>query len=166
MYIDTIKEMLNDRNYNIVFENNIKIISECKNKKISVYFYNDKLGVSKIRELYDEYKENNEEHVILVTKYSLTGPSIKWIKQNIKIEFEVFQQSELNYNITKHYLQPKFKLLDKKDEELLLETFNCKISHIPKILFTDPICRYYNAKKNNIFEIIRKDGSIYYRSVL
>lgn len=175
----TVIEMMNDRKYSVESKldvtedealkemNNSSLKVTKKNEEIVIYFCDDKkMGVAKIRQLHKNIKET-KKHIIVISKYPLTSQSTKFINENMKdIEFEFFLEKDLLFNITKHYLQPKYRLLNNDEIDELLKTFNCKISNLPKIMIHEPICKYFNVKKKDVFEIRRKDGSIYYRSVI
>lgn len=68
---------------------------------------------------------------------------------------EIFLEKELLINIIDHVSQPKFTLLNDDDAKLVLDAYHAKRRDIPKILFTDPISCYYNAKSGQLFRIIR-----------
>jgi DNA-directed RNA polymerase subunit H (RpoH/RPB5) len=68
---------------------------------------------------------------------------------------EIFLEKELLINIVDHVSQPKFTLLTEEETKLVLDAYHAKRRDIPKILFTDPISCYYNAKSGQLFRIIR-----------
>ena len=74
----------------------------------------------------------------------------------------LFNENELQYNITLHkYVRPHIKI--EGDE---FDTINSKYGkHLPIILASDPVSRYYNFKKGDIIKIIRRNDIIAYRVV-
>ena len=74
---------------------------------------------------------------------------------NLGIIIELFQTEDLEYNPTKHILQPKFSLLDEKEAEELKKKYGA--SNFPVLLRSDPIVRFYNYDKGSIIKITRKN---------
>lgn len=144
-------------------ENNCSIDLFENNKKVQIYFCNEKLGIVQIKELLIKLLEQKIEHIILITKNKLTSYAKKEMNNLGKnLEKEIFYTNEMTYNIIKHELVPKHELLNSEETKLMIEKFGKKI---PNIKITDKICRYYNGKIDQIFRIYRKD-KIYYRIVV
>ena len=120
-----------------------------------------KIGKREIITLIQEMEEEGHQHLIIIIPQKLTPLAIQELKNTDK-EIEVFIYKELMFNITRHYTQPKMKILNKEEKYSLIQQI--KQSQLPIILRTDPICRYYNAKPGDIFEF--KRPSIYYRIVV
>lgn len=72
-------------------------------------------------------------------------------------DFQLFQLSELQFNISQHELVPKHKIItDETKIKSILENYQLKSKHqLPLILKSDPMARYLNAKPGNIVEIER-----------
>ncbi|MEM2636802.1 MAG: DNA-directed RNA polymerase subunit H [Candidatus Korarchaeota archaeon] len=66
-------------------------------------------------------------------------------------------------------LVPKFEILSDEEKQKLLEKYRCTLEQLPKILVTDPIVRYLNAKPGDVIKFIRESPvagkSLYYRVV-
>lgn len=75
---------------------------------------------------------------------------------------EVFILKELFFNITKHDLIPEMRILNKDEIKELLSKFEDGFSskQFKKFLITDPVCRYYGAKHEDVFEIKRINTSV------
>ena len=144
-------------------ENKCKmVINKNKKDKVSIYFFNNKLGLNELKDLFVKLKEENVNHVIIITKEKLTSYAKKEMKKLGKnMEKEIFYFNNLVFNITKHELVPKHELLTQKETELFIKNIGKKI---PQIKITDKVCRYYNGKVDQIFKIYRKN-EIYYRIV-
>lgn len=145
-------------------ENNCKlVINKNKTDLVSIYFYNSKIGINELKELFEILKENEVKHLILITKHKLTSYAKKEMKILGKnMEKEIFYFDEKIINITKHELVPKHTLLTPKETEQFIKNMGKKIPHIK---ITDPQCRHYNGKVDQIFKIQRK-AEIYYRIVV
>nr|BAS01922.1 RNA polymerase I, II and III [Amorphochlora amoebiformis] len=74
--------------------------------------------------------------------------------------FEIFYEYEVLLNVIKHFLVPKHDMLTKEEKSILLKNYMIKESQLPKILKSDPVSRYYGAKKGDVFKITRFSDSI------
>jgi len=83
---------------------------------------------------------------------------------------EIFLESELMMNIIDYIHVPKHELLNDKEKEAFLASYDCKKKLIPRMFAGDPISRYYRAKVGDIFRITRPSEttcfSITYRIVV
>ena len=79
--------------------------------------------------------------------------------------FELFEENELQYNITKHYLVPKHELLFEKGSKGAKEFKEKYSDKFPIILKTDPISRFYGFNKGDIIKVTRKGDVVMYRIV-
>jgi DNA-directed RNA polymerase I, II, and III subunit RPABC1 len=180
----TTLEMLNDRKYLVskhfkknkpiiplsedllkkYNENNCKLVlNKNKKEKITVYFYWSKVGVNEIKDLFKILQEDNVTHLLLITKDQLTSYATKEMKILGKnMETEIFYFKQLIFNITKHHIVPKHELLNEHELKLFYKNIGKKIPHIR---VTDPVCRYFNGKFEQIFRIYRKN-EITYRIVV
>ncbi|ESO02260.1 hypothetical protein HELRODRAFT_65246 [Helobdella robusta] len=83
---------------------------------------------------------------------------------------DVFTEIELLVNVTRHKLVPQHILLSQEEAAKVLEKYKAKDHHLPRMLSSDPIARYYGMKKGQIVKIIRKSETagvyVTYRVVL
>jgi DNA-directed RNA polymerase I, II, and III subunit RPABC1 len=79
---------------------------------------------------------------------------IKIDEENYKF-MEIFLEKELLINIIEHVSQPKFELLSDEETKEVIDVYHAKKRDMPKMLITDPIAVYYNAKNGQLFRIIR-----------
>lgn len=161
-----IYEMLVDRNYtNIIELEDDYIIFICNNKDNKVVVLNNetKIGINDLKKIQLKVKNMNINHVIVITENDITSKAKKSLDKEIKFEFFLYQN--LYFNITKHILQPKFKIISEEQVKQIIKTLNCSLNNFPKISINDPISKYYGAELKNVFEIKRKD-EIYYRLVV
>ncbi len=75
------------------------------------------------------------------------------------------------FDVLKHVLVPRHRLLDEKEKEELFKKYNIKPSQLPRILETDPVVKALGAKKGDVIEIIREEKGclkpvVYYRIVV
>ena len=137
----TFKEMMSDRGFTLT--DNI-----ARNGEKIIYIKildQKKIGKREIINLIQEMEEEQQQHMILAIPQKLTPLAIQELKMTDK-EIEVFLFKELMFNITRHYTQPKMKILTTDEKKKLIQEI--KTSQLPIILKTDPITRYFNAKWN------------------
>lgn len=186
----TILEMISDRGisipqhdiisfeeFEIKYSNknlDIFISDSIVNKHIYVYFHNDIKNFSKndlknlMQKLMLQY-ENKEISILLLLKDKENSAISKELTKDVYKNVEIFLKNNMIFNITYHELQPKFYLLNKDEEMEVLEKYNTTKGKLPKISKNDPISKYYGAKSDQIFKIIRKSPEVgeypYYRLV-
>lgn len=176
--------MLRDRGYNLPKDKNgiedfeqfapdyrknmsENFICEKNGKKISV-LWNESMGISDIKNISETLRETLREtsngifHVIIVHKDKITShaeSAIKTLRSQLII-FEVFYEHELQINVTRHEFVPRHIICSKKTTTEVLEKYCVKKDQLPQIKMTDPICRYYGAKKGQLIKIVRPSDSI------
>lgn len=158
------KEMLNDREYIEIDEDDNKWIYQKKYGDLVVVFfcYYSQLNINTMKEYIKYTEEKNINHCIMLYKNNITPSAKKIITSLCDIEVELFCMNELQYNITKHrYYRPHIEL-SKEESKEFKKKFGVKI---PILLKSDPVCRYYNFDKDSIIKITRKDDYISYRIV-
>ena len=171
----TLFEMLEDRHFNIdIIKNNITSLKEInamydnnnvnfsdEKNNIYIHFFLDKKSFGK-KDLENIVKSNidYEYILIIIPDQNISAVVLKELSQPTYNGVEIFQKKQLITNITKHVLQPKFRLLSKDEIEKIMENYRVeKLSYFAKIKTTDPISKYYGAKKGDLFEIIRNSES-------
>lgn len=149
------------------------------NKDITIYFSIFKESKITKKEILNKMQniteENNYNNFLFLTSDGQILNYVNEIKQKFNIDLQIFTIENLQMNILKHELQPKFILLTDEEKRLFLEKNKWNEKDLPKIKTDDPITRYYNAKPSQIFKIIRKNmvgrnktssQGIYYRIVV
>jgi len=124
-----------------------------------VFFVDEvKFGVKNIQSYCAKMISENANHAILVLQQALTHTAAKEANSNSNSELslEYFVENELMINVTEHFLQPQFFLVNDELKAQILEKYNVKEQQLPKIQKTDPIARYYGLKKGELIRILRK----------
>lgn len=157
-------ELLIARNYIILQELEDKIIALKQDEQQIIVFFSDasKFNVKNIQVYITLMNESNIFHAIIVYKNGVTAFTQKAIEQSIEMKFELFAIEDLQYNITKHRLQPLFLKLNENEGSLLKKQFGTKFPIMRK---DDPIVKFYDYQKGDLIKIIRKNGYITYRIV-
>lgn len=140
--------------------------------KMYVYFSqnSNKVGIKIINQYINEMKKNNVKRSLIIVKEEITSFAKNIFIEEEQLDIEYFKENELYIDKTEHVLVPKHELMTDDEKKELLKVYNIKDKDLPKIISSDPIARYYGAKKGQIFKITRQSEtcgeSIYYRIVV
>ena len=142
--------------------------------KTYIYFHNEPKSITKsdlkvlLTNLIKEY-EDDKLKLTIILKEKGNGSILKELNKEIYKNVEIFMNKNLMFNITHHEYVPKHIILNKEEEDILLDKYNTTKNKLPKILKSDPVVKYYGMKHDQICKIIRKSPevgeSIYYRIV-
>mmetsp|Transcript_59090 Transcript_59090/g.50057 ORF Transcript_59090/g.50057 Transcript_59090/m.50057 type:complete len:157 (+) Transcript_59090:388-858(+) len=151
------KFVIKDENLNMDFEDFKKEysvnqkLSDIVSKKydtnelIFVFFNekNEKLKARDISIYVNECVSKNVKHAIVVSKLPFTN-LINEISLDISDDFhlELFLETELMINVTKHELVPKHEVLTAEEKQELLNRYKIEDKLLPRILSTDPISKF------------------------
>lgn len=166
----TIKEMFEARNKHdivqkllCISDNELDELSKAKNiftldvpTKLRIVYYLDfKMRVNDLKGVM--LSENPFENYIVVLKDKTTSSNMSNI-HSLDANVQVFELRELQFNISKHVLVPKHRLIPSTDETFasILQKLNIRSrTQLPVILRTDPMARFLNAKSGDLIEITR-----------
>ena len=158
------KEILAQRFYTDVEDFEDGCIQAVKpNKQPIIVFFDDapKLNKGAVNKYLSIMDTICITHGIIVYNDSVTAMTAKSIDQSIGMDMELFSINELQFNITKHKLQPEYFKKVKISNDLK-KTF---VSKLPLMKPTDPIARFFRFMKGDIIEIKNKNGIINHRRV-
>jgi len=158
-------EMFIQRGYKILEKDDERILAlKDDNTQICAFLsvLNSKFNVDKIQECIALMKQMDVYHGIIVYKDTVTPIAKKVVEESKEILIELFNEEELQYNITKHYLVPKHEILYKKDST---EAKEFKKNKYPIISKKDPVSRFYGYNIGDVIMVTRKNGQIMYRIV-
>lgn len=188
----TVLEMLKDRGYDIPKKyiisldefsllydiNNINFgVLKKDGTKMYVAFYNENknFGKNELKDLVQKIKkEYNDVNInIIIILRNKENPSVRReMKFSQYHNIELFIQKNLTFNLTHHELVPKHIILSEDEKNEVFKKYNInndQATQFPKIFFTDPVAKYYGAKKGQMFKILRKSPftgeAKYYRIV-
>ena len=151
----TIQEMLIQRGYKIIDDDDEKIIAIHKTSKNKICAFNQsvlKLNIDRIKEFISTLNKLDCKHCIIVYVKDVTPMAKNFVKTSIVVKMELFKEDELQYNITKHRLVPLHTKLNNNESKKFIDKYGKKI---PQLLVTDPVSRFYNFKRNDIIMITR-----------
>ena len=132
-----------------------------KDKSLAVHFIKTKTGIKDIKNITTQNQEQNVHKIIFITKYDMSNQARKELVSS-NFDIEIFNFSELVINIMNHRLVPNHVLLTDEQSQQIIKKFGKKIPHIKK---TDRICRHFDGKVDQIFEI-QRNTELYFRIVV
>jgi DNA-directed RNA polymerase subunit H (RpoH/RPB5) len=152
-----INSIINDKLYNF----------ELDGKKLSINIYNQDLkNISQNSPIDDYLSKNIDTYKFLLVK-SFSKKTFTQVTKDYK-NAEIFTIYEMLEDIPAKEIIPQHILLDNDEKKELLESFG--LNELGRIYVTDMMARYYGAKLNDVFRIIRPNLnsglSIYYRLVI
>ncbi|KRH94143.1 RNA polymerase, 25-kDa subunit (common to polymerases I, II and III) [Pseudoloma neurophilia] len=176
----TVLEMLRDRGYSIssydmmdfnqfceFFPNCVKDTSNLrivvhketeneKDKTILAYFADEeKMALKSVKTLLENTYNQGIFHLIIVLREGISPAGAKFVQDCESLTITTFIEKELLLNITHHKLVPKHRIISEIEQKELLKEKMVKKSEMPKILISDPVAKYFGARKGDIFEIER-----------
>lgn len=82
-------------------------------------------------------------------------------KDENKVSCQIFKLNELQYDIASHILCPKHELLNNQEEIVkIIKELNIESkTKLPRILLSDPMAKYINAKAGNLIKITSNNKS-------
>lgn len=157
-------EMLEQRNYKIIRQEEDKIIALKPDEEQMIVFFSDtqKFNVKNIQLYITIMNELEIAHAIIIYKEGVTSFTKKAILQTVDMKFELFLEEDLQVNITKHKYQPNFEKIHPKTAQEIKKKFGTKFPILKK---DDPISRFYNFEKGDLIKVTRKNNNIIYRIV-
>ena len=130
--------------------------NKTKTKTMLIYMVptEAKIGVKTVREIAERCTSDDiqADHLMIVYIEDIT-PFAKKELLTLEMQVEQFKLNALQFNVTRHVLQPKFTALTSKEKDTLLELNNIALKNLPRFLASDPVVRYYNWKRGTVVKI-------------
>jgi DNA-directed RNA polymerase subunit H (RpoH/RPB5) len=111
---------------------------------------------------------------IVISKHKLSTDAEEAVLGMVSWRSQIFFDSEMMFNKTKHILVPKHILLSPEQAREFLKVARVKFSQLPRIFKGDPIIRYYGWQPGGIVLIYRSEyflanvikTTIFYRAIV
>lgn len=143
----------NKNSYDIKLDNNDRFNADIYNIMLLNDNINNLSKSSVFSSILSKYNKKINSHIIIIVE------DIKdKIREKILLQYnniEIFKKIELMMNLVDHMYIPKHILLTEEEKEIFYKEYNVSNDQMQKISIFDPVSIYYNAKKNDIFRIIR-----------
>ena len=151
----------NIENINNIYDN---ILALKKNGDNIIVFFikNTSFDTKGIREILSIMNSNKINHSVVVYKEKVTPVTLGIIEQIEDMKIELFSENELQFNITKHRLQPIFEKISLEDSKNIINKLGTRLPILKK---DGPISRFYDYDRGDVIRVIRKNGYITYRIV-
>lgn len=161
---NTCLEMIEQRKYEIINKEEDQIVALKPDGNQIIVFLSDslKFNVKNIQMYITIMDEMQIFHAIIVYKETITAFTKKAIEQSLEMTFELFPVEDLQYNITKHFLQPKFECLPIEESTKFKKQYG---NRFPTLRRDDPISRFYGYNKGDVIKITRPNNYISYSIV-
>lgn len=161
----TCREMVEQRGFEVIEDVEEYIFAEKGEggEAIAVFFdTSQKLDTDKVKLYIAKMKELEIKACVIVYRDTVTPPAKNVIEELQEFNIEIFKETSLRYNITKHRLVPRHSTLPKAEAIEFKKKYGVKI---PVLLKTDQVARFYNFQKGEIIRIDRNDGTVSFRIV-
>ncbi len=152
------KVLLNLRGYKILerkeYKNAFGFIVETPMGKAITYCIPSKgtVGVQYINQLTKVLEEEKLEIAIVVTSGRYTQATKKKARKN---RIELIPRIFPAFNLFNHELVPKHEILQKDEQQKLLEQYRVRPYQLPRIKTSDPAVKAIGARAGDIVRIIR-----------
>jgi DNA-directed RNA polymerase subunit H (RpoH/RPB5) len=157
--------MLTQRGYEILEddEENIRITALKPDGQQMIVIFNStpKFDTKSMKEVISIMNSMQVTHSLVIYSDSITTTK-NTIDRMEDMCIELFAMEDLQYNITKHRLQPQFERLSQQEAEEFKKLYGAKF---PIMRVDKPISKFYNYQKGDIIRITRQNGYIIYRIV-
>ena len=165
--IKTLFEMLEDRKVDlsviqkdalveIATANHFKTYFDIVIQNIKVMYYMpSKFKWSELKTSFTE-QDSVYDYIILVVKEKISLNNLKLLYA-LKLNIQIFDIKELQFNISKHILVPKHEIIkdEKKISDLIQKYCVKNKQQFPHILKSDPMSRYLGLKSGDMVKITR-----------
>jgi DNA-directed RNA polymerase I, II, and III subunit RPABC1 len=132
-----------------------------RSDRLFVYFAEEpekpQLGIEYIIDFITEMDKFKTKNGIIISPRNLSPPARKKLESLLGYNVNVFQENEMMYDPTEHYLVPQHRALGEEEQRNFLQQNNLSISNFKVILNTDMISRYYGFRPGQVIEIKRKN---------
>lgn len=118
-----------------------------------VYFSDDPtIGIKQMQKLAELMKENHLTKCIFVYPRTLTFSAKRFLSLERSLKIEMFCDTELIINVTRHVLAPCYRLVSTSERKKLSTKYG---GQFPRILVSDPVAKYYGMRCNDVVEVSR-----------
>ena len=159
-------EMLKQREYNIINqdEENMRITALKKDGTQMMVFFNSapKFDAKSMKETISMMNEMEINHSMVVYRDGVTAATRNTLEQSQEMRIELFAEEDLQYNITKHRLQPVFQKISDNEADDFKKKYGMKFG---TLRVDRPIARFFDYTRGDVIRITRPGGYINFRIV-
>jgi DNA-directed RNA polymerase subunit H (RpoH/RPB5) len=111
-------------------------------------------AINKTSGIGDFLNSHSKDHCIIIVK-----DASKKAQYDLRSRFpkaELFKEVDLMIDLLSHDTQPEMRLLTEEEKEDFYPNYYCMTKRHPsRILLSDPVSKYFNGKRGDIFQIVR-----------
>lgn len=159
-------EMLEQRGYDVVLKDkedlSIQAIKPDGDKMMVIFNSLPKFDSKSMKEVISIMSECGVNHSLVIYEDDITAATKNSLSQTNEMRVELFSEEDLQYNITKHRLQPKFERLSNEKGEEIKKEYGSKFG---TLRIDKPISQFYDYEKGDVIKITRSGGYVTYRIV-
>ena len=162
--IETCLDIFEQRGYDEIVPGDARITAvKPDGDQVCAFFIDAQFNAHRLVETVSEMHRLNIQHALVVHSGGVTPPAKKTVETSTELTFELFSESELQTNITRHHLQPQFYCLPPDEGARFKKKFN--FVKLPCMLRTDPIARFYGYQRGDVVRITRPNNYVLHRCV-
>lgn len=133
-------------------------------KIVKILKEDSNIGVDHTSNLKNMMNKNNIDHVIIVLAGNISPAASSALSElRLSYTIEIFSIEDLSFDLLK-FIDIKYSALTEQETRDLLKSYRTKKFQFPKLLFDDPVRKYYGWKKGTIIRE-REGENISYRVV-
>lgn len=137
--------------------------SSTRPSMIIYVFLTQKFTIENAKEVFELSQKLKCNHFMLLYRNVLTSAARKVFENALDYCIEKFEYQELIFDITQHRLFFPHRRLSRQEVQAIKAKIP-DLQSLPKLLKSDPVCRFLGFEKNDVIEIRRPD-SIAFRLV-
>lgn len=128
-----------------------------------IFIFHEKMGIEHLKIFLALAEETIVRKIIIIYQNTITTNCSKVIENLFQYEIDLFKLENFFYDITHmHYYVPHLKITCEKEYKNLFEKYG---NHLPILLKSDSIVKYYGFKRNDIIKVVRSPQEFVYRIV-
>jgi DNA-directed RNA polymerase subunit H (RpoH/RPB5) len=122
------------------------------------------IGIDTIKDLISLLRHYQCNNGIIIGEAPPSTQALEELRKVPLLHVQIFNDNELMYNPTKHYLVPKHRALSEEEAKVFLEENKLYITRMPSLLvntgkMVDPIAKWYDFRPGQIIEITRENSA-------
>lgn len=158
---NTCLEMFVQRGYKITFQDDECVCIEAVKRdgsQICAFLLDSSFRTEHVKEYTVFMKTNDIDHCVIIVRDKVTPAAHSSVASLSELRIELFSVEELQTNISRHQLQPKFRLMEKRELDNKIKKY------IGTLWTDDATARFFGYQHGDVVELTRPDG-IGYRIV-
>ena len=163
--VDTLSELFVDRGYLPIEDKDVMVnmfvrcndACEVREQNINILFISSNQTLQKANNKKWDFQEKLvREKALGIIVSGIQGSDLP---EDYEEDFNEFNITSLQYNITKHRLVPTHKILEGRERRDVLSKY--RVSEMPVLFRTDPVAKWYGMREGDICRVTRSRYTTY-----